>query len=130
MRELLKLLAHPTRFERVAFAFGGQTPTPPVPEQRIRTNRERGVLQAPRQPRHIPYPAQCTAVDEGAIGRERRNSIFRPELKRWVWSTRSRKCFIFQLGLTDTLSANRTASLPAMTTAVEPALHGAMWSRL
>src|SRR5882757_5251893 len=47
MRELLKLLAHPTRFERVAFAFGGQTPTPPVPEQRIRTNREKGVLQAP-----------------------------------------------------------------------------------
>ena len=68
MRELLKLLAHPTRFERVAFAFGGQTPTPPVPEQRIRTNRERGVLQAPRQPRHIPYPAQCTAVDEGQLG--------------------------------------------------------------
>jgi hypothetical protein len=43
------------------FAFGGQTPTALVPEQRIRTNRENGVLQAPRQPRHgvLPYPAQC-----------------------------------------------------------------------
>jgi len=30
-----KKLAHPTRFERVTFAFGGQTPTPPIPEQRI-----------------------------------------------------------------------------------------------
>ena len=28
-------LAHPTRFERVTFAFGGQTPTPPISEQRI-----------------------------------------------------------------------------------------------
>jgi hypothetical protein len=26
------------------------------------------VLQAPRQPRHIPYPAQCTAVDDGQLG--------------------------------------------------------------
>ena len=29
------VLAHPTRFERVTFAFGGQTPTPPISEQRI-----------------------------------------------------------------------------------------------
>ncbi len=28
-------MAHPTRFERVTFAFGGQTPTPPISEQRI-----------------------------------------------------------------------------------------------
>ena len=32
---MLGILAHPTRFERVTFAFGGQTPTPPISEQRI-----------------------------------------------------------------------------------------------
>jgi hypothetical protein len=28
-------MAHPTRFECVAFAFGEQTPKPPIPEHRI-----------------------------------------------------------------------------------------------
>jgi hypothetical protein len=30
-----RILYAPTRFERVTFAFGGQTSTPPIPEQRI-----------------------------------------------------------------------------------------------
>src|SRR5882757_1183353 len=55
MRELLKLLAHPTRFERVAFAFGGQTPTPPVPEQRIPIAR-RGCCKPPATAPHSLPP--------------------------------------------------------------------------
>jgi hypothetical protein len=37
-------------------------------------------------------------------------AIFRPWLKWWVSVWKSRKCFIFQRGLTDSLSANKSAS--------------------
>jgi hypothetical protein len=36
--KLLNLLAHPTRFERVAFAFGGQRSMPPIVEQLFSPN--------------------------------------------------------------------------------------------
>ena len=43
----IRKIVRPTRFERVTFAFGGQTPTPPILEQRHLINRKNGVLQAP-----------------------------------------------------------------------------------
>src|ERR1700730_9273639 len=40
-------MAHPTRFERVTFAFRGQTPTPPIPEQRIYSIARMGCCKPP-----------------------------------------------------------------------------------
>jgi hypothetical protein len=40
-------LARPTRFERVTFAFGGQTPTPPISEQRIYSVARMGCCKPP-----------------------------------------------------------------------------------
>src|ERR1700704_216131 len=56
-------LAHPTRFERVTFAFGGQASTPQSRNNAFNQSQE-WVLRAPGQPRHSvpPYPAlRCLA---------------------------------------------------------------------
>ena len=60
-------LAHPTRFERVTFAFGGQTPAPPIPEQRIYSIARMGCCKPPATTPQLASLLRATLPCETAL---------------------------------------------------------------
>ena len=60
-------VAHPTRFERVTFAFGGQTPAPPIPEQRIYSIARMGCCKPPATTPQLASLLRATLPCETAL---------------------------------------------------------------
>ena len=86
----LNLLAHPTRFERVTFAFGGQTPINPAVHRRRKSKGWASTWMS-----HDGFHEK--------IGGE--TPVFSRSANGGFWPKKVKKCFIFQWELTDTLSA-------------------------
>src|SRR5882724_8862038 len=60
-------MAHPTRFERVTFAFGGQTPTPPNPETTHYSIARMGCCKPPATTPQLASLLRATLPGETAL---------------------------------------------------------------